>query len=239
MVHLLLNLQLVMKNAQMSLAKGFFALFPTLKKREGGFALESEGARQWQLIHAGCSARIGLVEGVTHTCSAGRVGGCQGSEEGALEQEEEEEEEEEAVAGVLRATSSSFRNSCSEIWTLFYEPFVLAVSCSVSWCCLVQQWIQSLCQFSEALVFFLIFYVLDSDPEVVPESGHSSTHPWYLAATGSVFALPGIYRKIGFSASPLHLAVTFLCLVLPLEYRTMDFWGDDSRSGFRTQHSSV
>ena len=131
-------------------------------------------------------------------------------------------QEEEAVAEVLRSTSSSFRNSHSEIWTLFYEPFVLAVSCSVSWCCLVQQWIQSLCQFSEALVFFLIFYVLDSDPEVVPESGHSSTHPWYLAATGSVFALPGIYRKIGFSArrlqslfptSPLYLAVTLLCLV--------------------------
>ena len=118
----------------------------------------------------------------------------------------------------LRATSSSFRNSHSEIWTLFYDPFVLAVSCSVSWCCLVQQWIQSLCQFSEALVFFLIFYVLDSDPEVVPESGHSSTHPWYLAATGSVFAVPGIYRKIGFSArrlqslfpsSSLYLAVYF------------------------------
>ena len=32
MVHLLLTLQLVMKNAQMSLAKGFFALFPKLKK---------------------------------------------------------------------------------------------------------------------------------------------------------------------------------------------------------------
>ena len=98
------------------------------------------------------------------------------------------------------------------------------------------------------LVFFLIFYVLDSDPEVVPESGHSSTHPWYLAATGSVFALPGRYRKIGVSArrlqsffptSPLYLAVTLLCLVLHLEYRTMDFPGDDSRNGFRTQHSSV
>ena len=187
--------------------------------------------------------------GVTNSCSAGRVGGGQGgSEERALEQEEEEEEEEEAVAEVLRATSSSFRNSHSEIWTFFYEPFVLAVSCSVSWCCLVQQWIQSLCQFSEALVFFLIFYVLDSDPEVVLESGHSSTHPWYLAATGSVFALPGICRKVGFSArrlqslfptSPLYLAVTLLCLVLPLEYRTMDFPGDDSRNGFRTQHSSV
>ena len=32
LVHLLLSLQLVMKNAQMSLAKGFFALFPKLKK---------------------------------------------------------------------------------------------------------------------------------------------------------------------------------------------------------------
>ena len=99
-----------------------------------------------------------------------------------------------------------------------------------------------------ALDFFLIFYVLDSDPEVVPDLLHSSTLPWYLAATGSVFALPGIYRKIGFSArrlqalfptSPLYLAVTLLCLVLPLEKRTMDIPGDDSRNGFRTQHSSV
>ena len=32
MVHLLLTLQLVMKNAQMSLAKGFFAHFPKLIK---------------------------------------------------------------------------------------------------------------------------------------------------------------------------------------------------------------
>ena len=35
---------------------GFFALFPKVKKCEAGFALESEGARQWQPIHAGCSA---------------------------------------------------------------------------------------------------------------------------------------------------------------------------------------
>ena len=26
-----------------------------------------------------------------------------------------------------------------EIWTLFYEPFVLAVSCTVCWCCSVRQ----------------------------------------------------------------------------------------------------
>ena len=52
-----LTLQLVMKNAQMSLAKGFFRTFPQNKKKcEVGFALESEGARQWQPIHAGCSA---------------------------------------------------------------------------------------------------------------------------------------------------------------------------------------
>ena len=66
--------------------------------------------------------------------------------------------------------------------------------------------------------------------------------PWYLAATGSVFALSGIYRNIGFlrdDFSPLFLAVTFLCLVLPLEDRIMEFLGDDSRNGFRTQHSSV
>ena len=39
---------------------GFFALFPRLKKCEAGSALESEGARQCQLIHAGGSARAGL-----------------------------------------------------------------------------------------------------------------------------------------------------------------------------------
>ena len=101
---------------------------------------------------------------------------------------------------------------------VFHEPFVLAVSYSVSWCCSVQQRIQSMRQFSEALDIFHIFYVfLDSDSEVVSESGHSSTHPWYMAGTGSVFALPEIFRKIGFSArrlqpvfptSPWYVAVT-------------------------------
>ena len=82
--------------------------------------------------------------GVTHSCSAGRVGGGQGgSEEGALEQEEEEEEEEEAVAEVLRATSSSFRNSHSEIWIilralrsgslLFYSGYSPCVSSQRLW----------------------------------------------------------------------------------------------------------
>ena len=187
--------------------KRFFALFLMEKSAECR-AGQCGPAPARQVIHTGGSAR--LVVGVTHSCSVGRVGGGQGgSGEGAREQEEEEEEEEEeAVAEVLCATSSSFQNSHSEIWTLFYEPFVLALD------------------------FFLIFYVLDSDPEVVPDLLHSSTLPWYLAATGSVFALPGIYRKIGFSArrlqslfptSPLYLAVTLLCLVLPLEKRTMDF----------------
>ena len=80
----------------------FFALFPKIKKCEVGSAPESEGARQCQLIHAGGSARIGLVVDVTHSCSAGRVGGGQGgSEEGAREQEEEEEEEEEETSSRL------------------------------------------------------------------------------------------------------------------------------------------
>ena len=72
----------------------FFSHFsPKEKKCEVGSAPESEGARQCQLIHAGGSARIGFVVGVTHSCSAGRVGGGRGgSEEGAREQEEEEEE---------------------------------------------------------------------------------------------------------------------------------------------------
>ena len=88
-------------------------------------------------------------------------------------QEEEEEEEEEAFAEVLRATSSSFRNSHSEIWTLLYEPFVLAVSCSVSWCswfnsgyspCVSSQrlWISSLFStcWTRILRSFLIFCIL-------------------------------------------------------------------------------
>ena len=70
-VHLLLTLQLVLKNALVSLVKGFLALFPKYKKCEVGFALESEGARQRQPIHAGCSAggralaglhRVGAVQ---------------------------------------------------------------------------------------------------------------------------------------------------------------------------------
>ena len=82
----------------MRLLLGFFALFPWEKKSAAGFAPESEGARQCQLIHAGGSAR-GLVVGVTHSRSAGRVGGGQGgSEEEALEQEETEEEEKEDEA---------------------------------------------------------------------------------------------------------------------------------------------
>ena len=56
-VHLLLTLQLVLKSALMSLVKGFFCTFLPPKKCEVGSALESEGACQCQLIHAGCSAR--------------------------------------------------------------------------------------------------------------------------------------------------------------------------------------
>ena len=50
--HLLFSLQLVRMMTRVSLVKGFFALFPKIKKCEVGFALESEGARQCQLIHA-------------------------------------------------------------------------------------------------------------------------------------------------------------------------------------------
>ena len=126
-----------------------------------------------------------------------------------------------------KSSARSFlRSSGWEIWTLFHGPFRLAVSCSVSWCCSVQQRIQSMRQFSEALDIFLVFYVfLDSDPEVVPESGHSSTHPWYLAATGSVFALPRMYRKIDFSArqlqpvsptSPWYVQILDKVMVIPI-----------------------
>ena len=142
MVHLLLTLQLVMKNAQMSLAKGFFALFPHLKKCEVGLALGVGTAPRVEPIHAGCSAGGrggGLARCPDPAQDAGAAGPASSAHQRLFpgKEEEEEEEEEEAVAEVLRATSSSFRSSHSEIWTLFYEPFVLAVSCSVSWCCLV------------------------------------------------------------------------------------------------------
>ena len=85
--------------------------------------------------------------GVTHSRSAGRVGGGQGgSEEGALEQEEAEEEEEkedEAVTfliGCLVLPKEYFQ--CSA-WldsgylyirpstVVFFEPVYLTVTCSV------------------------------------------------------------------------------------------------------------
>ena len=58
----------------MCLVQGFFALFSVLKKKcEVGFALESEGARQWQPIHAGCSAGGRALAGLH------RVGAAQGT----------------------------------------------------------------------------------------------------------------------------------------------------------------
>ena len=84
-----------------------FRTFHQIKKCEVGFALESEGARQCQLIHAGGSARVGLVVGVTRLCSAGRAGGGQGGhEKGAGRAQEEAEEEEEEVMMFLRALVS-------------------------------------------------------------------------------------------------------------------------------------
>ena len=67
-VHLLLTLQLVLKNALMSLVKGFFALFTKIKKKcEGGFALGVGTAPRVEPIHAGCSAgglrRVGAAQG--------------------------------------------------------------------------------------------------------------------------------------------------------------------------------
>ena len=60
---------------QLRILLGFFSHFtPNLKKCEAGFALESEGARQWQPIHAGCSA-----------------GGCALAGEGEAEGGDEEE----------------------------------------------------------------------------------------------------------------------------------------------------
>ena len=51
----------------------FFRTFPPIKKKcEVGFALESESARQWQPIHAGCSAGRRVLAGLP------RVGALQG-----------------------------------------------------------------------------------------------------------------------------------------------------------------
>ena len=56
MVHLLLTLQLVLKNVLMSLVKGFFRTFPKRKKCEVGFALGVGTAPRVRPIFAGCSA---------------------------------------------------------------------------------------------------------------------------------------------------------------------------------------
>ena len=68
---------------------------------------------------------------------------------------------------------------------------------------------------------------------------------WYfwLQCTSRCVLFAGLQahgaRQSIFPTSLLYLAVTLLCLVLPLEYRIMEFPGDDSRNGFRTQHSFV
>ena len=68
MVHLLLTLQLVMKNAQMSLAKGF-SHFSTKQKCEGCSALGVGTASALQLMDGGGSAgglcRVGAAQGET------------------------------------------------------------------------------------------------------------------------------------------------------------------------------
>ena len=56
LVLLLLTLQLVMKSAQMNLAKAFFALFLKIKKCEVGLALGVGTAPRVEPIHAGSSA---------------------------------------------------------------------------------------------------------------------------------------------------------------------------------------
>ena len=65
MVHLLLTLQLVMKHAQMSLAKGFFALFPKIKK-----------VRSWARTRVGTAPRSSPS---TPTAQLRRVGAAQGT----------------------------------------------------------------------------------------------------------------------------------------------------------------
>ena len=125
--------------------KGVFRTFPQNKKQcEVGFALESEGARQWEPIHAGGSARAGLVVGVTHPCSAGRAGGGQGCrEKGAGGAQEEAEEEKKEVMTCQRALVSGSH--------LFFVFLPEGNSCRFSGdsfrirriqCFLVRQWTQ-------------------------------------------------------------------------------------------------
>ena len=63
----LFTLQLVRMMTRMSLVKGFFALFPALKKCEVGFALGVGTASRVEPIHASCSAgglrRVGAAQG--------------------------------------------------------------------------------------------------------------------------------------------------------------------------------
>ena len=56
----------------MRILLGFSHCSPSFKKCEAGFALESEGARQWHPIHAGCSAGGRALAGLP------RVGAAQG-----------------------------------------------------------------------------------------------------------------------------------------------------------------
>ena len=74
-VHLLLTLQLVMKNAQMSLAKGFFALFPKIKKvrswaRTRGRNCSPSRAHprrllSWRTPSSGCCSRTATLASLT------------------------------------------------------------------------------------------------------------------------------------------------------------------------------
>ena len=56
------------------------------------------------------------------------------------------------VSGQLPHDASTFLSHCGTWESGHYStsPFVLAVSCAVSWCCLVRQRIQSMRQFTEA-----------------------------------------------------------------------------------------
>ena len=64
-----------------------------------------------------------------------------------------------------------------EIWTFFFEPFVLAVSCTVSWCCLVRKQIQFMRQFGGMENSHISTSSQTSDPGVNSGSGYYSCAP--------------------------------------------------------------
>ena len=87
--------------------------------------------------------------------------------------------------------------------------------------CLVRPWIHFLRQSTDNFTFFYVFWWI-TDPEV---DSRLSGHVFFALGMRTLFSCP------------LYLVVTCSCY-LPEEYTVASFPGDDSRNGFRIQHSS-